>query len=90
MMATFAFIELVSTVAKCGSSKGTQSEKKITDLINLLTLKPFSKLLSDKLSGLKSNSYGQFEKSFLTVLNKQAPFKNSPFVIKELRRAIIK
>ena len=72
-------------------------EKKITEAIDLLTLKLFKKTLSGKLSRLESNSYNEFEKTFLTVLNKQAPLKtkfvrhnNNPFMTKELRKAIIK
>ena len=53
-------------------------------------------MLSDKLSRLESNSYSEFEKTFLTVLNKQAPLKtkflrhnNNRFMAKELQKAII-
>ena len=42
----------------------------------------------------ESNCYSEFEKAFLTVLNKEAPLKtkfmrhrNNPFLSKELRRA---
>ena len=54
-------------------------------------------MISDKLSRLESNSYSEFEKAFLTVLNKQAPLKtkilrhnNNPFMTKELRKVIMK
>ena len=54
-------------------------------------------MLSDKLSRLESNSYSEFEKTFLTVLNKQAPLKtkflrhnNNRFMIKEPQKAIMK
>ena len=67
------------------------SEKKFTEAIDLLTLKFKKKTLSDKLSRLGSNSYNEFEKSFLTVLNKQAPLKtkfimhnNNPFTTKTI------
>ena len=46
---------------------------------------------------VESNSYREFEKVLLTVLNKQAPLKtkflrhsNNPFMTKELRKAIMK
>ena len=73
-------------------------EKKFTEAIDLLTLKPLKNVkLSDKLSRLESNSYSEFEKAFLTVLNKQAPLRtnflrhnNNPFMTKELRKAIMK
>ena len=72
-------------------------EKNFTETIDLLTLKLLKKSLSDKLSRLESNSYNEFEKAFLTVLNKQAPLKtkfirhnNNPFMTKELRKAIMK
>ena len=73
-------IKLFSTVAKSGNSKEGRG-KKITEAIDLLTLKPYSK----------------FEKAFLTVLNKQAPLKtmflrhnNNPFMTKERQKAIMK
>ena len=47
-----------------------------TEAIYLLTLKPLKKTLSDKLSRLENNSCSEFEKAFLTVLNKQAPLKS--------------
>ena len=54
-------------------------------------------MLSDKLSRLESKSYSEFEKAFLTVLNKQAPLKtkflrhrNNPFMTKEFQKAIMK
>ena len=57
----------------------------------------FKKTLSEKLSRLESVSYNEFEKAFLTILNKQAPLKtkfirnsNNPFMTKELRKAIMK
>ena len=52
---------------------------------------------SDKLSRQESNSYSEFQKAFLTVLNKQAPLKtnfrshnNNPFMTEELRKVIMK
>ena len=39
-------------------------------------MKPLKKTLSDKLSRLENNSCSEFEKAFLTVLNKQAPLKS--------------
>ena len=62
-------------------------EKKFTEAIarsfNIETLK---KMLNDRLSRVESNSYSEFGKAFLIVLNKQAPLKtrfirhnNNPF-----------
>ena len=88
--------ELISTVAKSGSFKGRPREK-IYRSYRSLNIETFKKTLRDKLSRLESNSYSEFEKAFLTVLNKQAPLKstflgqnNSPFMTKELRKAIMK
>ena len=71
-------------------------KKKTTEAIDPLTLKPL-KTLSDKLSRLERNSYSEFGKTFLTVLNKKAPLKtkflrhnSNPFISKELRKAIMK
>ena len=54
-------------------------------------------MISDKLSRLESNSYCEFEKAFLTVLNKQALLKtkilrhnSNSFMTKELRKVIMK
>ena len=88
--------ELISTVAKSGSFKGRPREK-IYRSYRSLNIETFKKTLRDKLSRLESNSYSEFEKAFfLTVLNKPAPLKstflrqnNSPFMTKELRRAIM-
>ena len=88
--------KLISTVAKSGSFKGRPREKNLQKhgSFNIWT---FKKALSDKLSRLESNTYSEFEKAFLTVLNKQAPLKtkfirhnNNPFMTKELRKAIMK
>ena len=72
-------------------------EKTFTEAIDLFNIETFKKTLSDKLSRLESNSYSEFEKPFLTVLNKQAPLKtifirhnNNPLMTKELRKAIMK
>ena len=88
--------KLISTVAKSGSFKGRPREK-IYRSYRSFNIETFKKTLSDKLSRLESNSYSEFEKTFLTVLNKQAPLKtkfvrhnNNPFMTKELRKAIIK
>ena len=67
--------KLISTVAKSGSFKG-RSRKKCAEVIDLLPLKPL-KTLSNKLYRLEGNSYSEFEKAFLTVLNKQAPLKTT-------------
>ena len=88
--------KLISTVAKSGSFKGRPREK-IYRSYRTFNIKTFKTKLSDKLSRLESNSYSEFEKAFLTVLNKQAPLKtkfirhnNNPFMTKELRKAIMK
>ena len=88
--------KLISTVAKSGSFKGRPREK-IYRSYRSFNIETFKKTLSDKLSRLESNSYSEFEKAFLTVLNKQAPLKtkfirhnNNPFMTKELRKAIMK
>ena len=87
--------KLISTVAKSGSFKGRPREK-IYRSYRSFNIETFKKMLSDKLSRLESNSYSEFEKTFLTVLNKQAPLKtkflrhnNNRFMAKELQKAII-
>ena len=84
------------TVAKSGSFKGRPREK-VYRSYRSFNIKTFKKTLSDTLSRLESNSYNEFEKTFLTVLNKQAPLKtkfmthnNNPCMTKELRKAIMK
>ena len=64
--------KLISTVTKSGSFKG-RPRKKINRRYRSFTIETFKKTLSNKLSRLDSNSYSEFEKVFLTVLNKQAP-----------------
>ena len=88
--------KLISTVAKSGNFKGRPREK-IYRSYRSFKIETFKKTLSDKLSRLESNSYIEFEKAFLTVLNKQALLKakflrhnNNPFMTKELRKAIMK
>ena len=88
--------KLISTVAKSGSFKGRLREN-IYRSYGSFNIETFKKTLSDKLSRLESNSYSEFEKPFLTVLNKQAPLKtifirhnNNPLMTKELRKAIMK
>ena len=91
--------KLISAVTKSGSFEGRPREKIYRSYrsFNIKTLKvKTKKRLSDKLSRLESNSYSEFDKAFLTVLNKKAPLKtflshnNSPFMTKELRKAIMK
>ena len=88
--------KFISTVAKSGSFKGRPREK-IYRSYRSLNIETFKKTLSDKLSRREGNFYSEFEKAFLTVLNKQAPLKtkflrlnNSPFMTKELPKVIIK
>ena len=88
--------KLISTVAKSGSFKGRPQEK-IYISYRSFNIETFKKTLSYKSSRLESNSYSEFEKAFLTVLNNQAPLKtkfvrhnNNPFMTKELRKAIMK
>ena len=73
--------KLISTIAKFQRMAATKKLVKLSDI----------------LSRLESNSYREFEKTFLVVLNKQAPLKikflrhnNNPIMTKELRRAIMK
>ena len=82
--------KLISTVAKSGSFKG-RTRKNIYRSYRSFNNETFRKALSDKLSRLESNSYNEFEKAFLTVPNKQAPFKtkfirhnNNPFTTKTI------
>ena len=82
--------KLISTVAKFGSLKGRPREKIYRSYRSFST-----ETVSDKLPRIESNSYNQFKKAFLTVLNKQAPLKtkflrhkNNPFMTKELRKTI--
>ena len=86
--------KLIPTIAKSGSFKG---RKKNYRSYRSFTIETFKKMLSNKLSKIESDSYSEFEKAFLTVLNKQAPLKtkflghsNNPFMTKELRKAIMK
>ena len=88
--------KLISTVTKSGSFKGRLREK-IYRSYRPFKIETFKKMSSDKLSRLESNSYSEFEKTFLAVLNKQAPLKakflrhkNNPFMNKELWKAIMK
>ena len=88
--------KLISTAAKSGSFKGRPRET-IYRSYRTFNIKTFKTTLSHKLSRLESNSYSEFEKAFLTVLNKQAPLKtkfirhnNNPFITKELQKAIMK
>ena len=82
--------KLFSTVAKSGSFKGRPQEK-IYISYRSFNIETFKKTLNDKLSRLESNSYNEFGKGFLTVLNKQAPLKskflrlkNNLFITKEI------
>ena len=84
--------KLISIVAKFGSFNGRPPEKNYRSYISFNT-ETFKKSLSDKLSILETNSYSEFEKTILTVLNKQAPLKvkflrhnSNPFMTKELRK----
>ena len=88
--------KLISTVAKSGSFKGRLREK-IYRSYRSFYVETFKKRLSGKLSRLESNSCNEFEKAFLTVLNKEAPLKtkflrhnNNRFMTKEFQKAIIK
>ena len=88
--------KLISTAAKSGSFKGRPREKSYRSYRSF-NIETFKKTLSEKLSRLESNSYSEFEKVFLTVLNKQAPLKtkflrhnNNPFMTKEFLKAILK
>ena len=86
--------KLISAVAKSGSFKGRPREKNLQKH-GSFNIETFKKTLSDKLSRLESNTYSDFEKAFLTVLNKQAPLKfirhnNNPFMTKEHWQAIMK
>ena len=72
-------------------------EKKIYRRYGSFNIETFKTTLSDKLCRLESNTYSEFEKAFLPVLNKQVPLKtkflrhnNNPFMTKELRKAIMK
>ena len=88
--------KLISTIAKSGSFKGRPREKNYRSYRSF-NIETFKETLSNKLSRLESNSYSEFEKALLTVLNKQAPSKtkfirhnNNSFMTKELRKAIMK
>ena len=88
--------KLISTVAKSGSFKG-RPRVKIYRNYRSFNIKTCKKTLSDNLSRLKSNSYSEFEKTFLTVLKMQAQLKtkflrhnNNLFMSKELQKAIMK
>ena len=87
--------KLISTIAKSGSFKGRPREKNYRSYRSF-NIETFKETLSNKLSRLESNSYSEFEKGLLTVLNKQAPSKtkfirhNNSFMTKEFRKAIMK
>ena len=88
--------KLILTVAKSGSFKGRPREK-IYKSYRSFNIETFKKTFSDKLSRLESNSYSEFEKAFMAVLNRQALLKtkflrdnNNPFMNKELGKTIMK
>ena len=68
--------KLISIVAKSGRFNGRPLEKNYRSYISF-NAETFKKSLSDKLSRLETNSYSEFEKAILTVLNKEAPLKKS-------------
>ena len=83
-------MKLGCTAAKSGGFKGRPREK-IYKSYRSLNIETFKKTLSGKLV-----DYSEFERAFLTVLNKQALLKtkllrhnNNLFMTKELRKAII-
>ena len=80
--------KLISTVAKSGNFKGRPREK-IYRSYRSFKIETFKKTLSDKLSRLESNSYSEFEKVFLTVLNEQAPL-TTKFIIGTTKAIIMK
>lgn len=88
--------KFISSVAKSGSfKKGSQEE--LYRCYRSFNIENFPQTLSEKLSSLKSKCYGEFERYFLTVYNKQTLFKtkflsnnNSLLMTKELRKAIMK
>ena len=61
--------KLISTVARSGIFKGRPREKNYRSYRSF-NIKTCKKTLSDNLSRLESNSYSEFENTFLTVLNK--------------------
>ena len=65
---------LISSVTKSGGFKGRPQEKSYRSYRSFNN-EIFEKMLSEKLSRLESDSYSEFEKAFLTVLNKQAPLE---------------
>ena len=72
-------------------------EKKIYRRYRSFNTEPLRETLSDKLSGLDSNSYSEFKNVLLPVPNNQDPLKtkflrhnSNPFMTKELRKATMK
>ena len=88
--------KLISTVSKSGSFKGTPRIR-IYRSYKSFNIDNFKSILNQKLNNLSSTTYDDFEKTFLSLLNKHATLEkkilrhnNAPFMTKELRNEIMK
>ena len=87
--------KLISTISKLCSFKETHWIK-VYQSYKYFNIDHFKCILNQKLNNLSSAAYDDFEKMFLHLFNKRAPFKkilrhkNGPFMTKELRKEIMK
>ena len=88
--------KLISTIMKSSSSK-RPPKKNIHRSYKNFSIDTFNDTLRINLDNIKdNNTYGVFEKTFLEILDKQAPLKtkilrhnNNSFMSKELRKNIM-
>ena len=88
--------KLISTISKSGSFKRTP-QIKVYRSYKYFNTDNFESILNQKLNNLPSTAYDDFEETFLSLLNKDAPLKkkivrrnNGSFMTKELRKEIMK
>ena len=88
--------KLITTISKPGSFKGTPRIK-VYRSYKSFNIDNFKSILNQKLNNLSSTTYDDFEKTYLSLLNKHAPLKknllrhnNGPFMTKEFRKEIMK
>ena len=85
----------ISTIWKSGSFQGTPWIK-VYPSYKFFSIN-YKSILNQKLNNLSSTTYDDFEKTFLSLLNKHATLEkkilrhnNGPFMTKELRNEIMK
>ena len=89
--------KLISNIWKSCSFKGTPRIE-VYRSYKSFNIDDFKSILNQKLNNLSSTAYDDdFEKTFLTLLNKPAPIKkkilrddNGPYMTKKLRKKIMK